>query len=193
MADPSCIRLRALLEEKEGSQKEYLANKRDRQHLMAGLVVELTREVTGKQLSALTKARKSRTMITEIKAGGSTVSDARGILTAASAYFKEIFGKDRRLDFSDWKPVKDRQLRLWDTEGLDADWTEGEVQAAFASMAKNKSPGSDGMPKEFFEVNWDLLGQSFMALVKDFSLTAKLPDAVKGAVTILLHKKGYRY
>ncbi|CAI5461394.1 unnamed protein product [Closterium sp. Yama58-4] len=118
------------------------------------------------------------------------LSGAQEILTAASDYFRGIFGKDKRLDFSDWKPVRDRQLGAREAVGLDADWTEEEVQAAYASLAKNKSPGSDGMSKEFFEANWDLLGKSFMALVKDFSETAALPDAVKGAVTILLHKKG---
>ncbi|CAI5466116.1 unnamed protein product, partial [Closterium sp. Yama58-4] len=57
-------------------------------------------------------------------------------------------------------------------------------------MARNKSPGSDGLPKELFEAHWDLLGESFMAMAKDFEGTAALPAEIKEAVTILLHKKG---
>ncbi|CAI5928264.1 unnamed protein product [Closterium sp. NIES-65] len=77
-------------------------------------------------------------------------------------------------------------------EFLEADWTEQEVKKAFAAMAKNKSPGGDGLPKELFEAHWDLLGSSFMAMVKDFEKSATLPVEIKEAVTILLHKKGER-
>ncbi|CAI5483266.1 unnamed protein product [Closterium sp. Yama58-4] len=59
-------------------------------------------------------------------------------------------------------------------------------------MAKNKSPGSDGLPKERFEAHWDLLGGSFMAMARDFESTASLPAEIKEAVTIVLHKKGVR-
>ncbi|CAI7778264.1 unnamed protein product [Closterium sp. NIES-54] len=81
-------------------------------------------------------------------------------------------------------------LREEGATGLDADWTEEEEKSAFAALAENKSPGSDGLPKEFFEANWDLLGESFMALVRDFTASGALSGKVKEAVTILLHKKG---
>ncbi|CAI5984888.1 unnamed protein product [Closterium sp. NIES-64] len=100
MADPSCSHLRAVVEEKEGSLKEYLASKRDRQHLMAGLDKELTGEVTWKQLSALTKARKSKTMgaraleglegavevvVEAVEGVGVVVGVVLGVATAAAA------------------------------------------------------------------------------------------------------------
>ncbi|CAI5975628.1 unnamed protein product [Closterium sp. NIES-65] len=75
---------------------------------------------------------------------------------------------------------------------LMAEWSEEEVKAAFFSMARNKSPGGDGLLKELFECHWDLLGGSFMAMVKDFEVSASLPAELKEAVTILLHKNGDR-
>ncbi|CAI5465194.1 unnamed protein product [Closterium sp. Yama58-4] len=57
-------------------------------------------------------------------------------------------------------------------------------------MARNKSPGSDGLPKELFEAHWDLLGESFMVMAKSFESSASLPAELKEVVTILLHKKG---
>ncbi|CAI5462919.1 unnamed protein product [Closterium sp. Yama58-4] len=95
-----------------------------------------------------------------------------------------------RVDFSNWSP--NRKLCEAEAGGLVAEWTEEEVKAAFKSLARNKSPGADGLPKELFEEHWDVLGNSFMALVKDFTATAELPDEEKEAVTILLHKKGDR-
>ncbi|CAI5480741.1 unnamed protein product [Closterium sp. Yama58-4] len=83
-----------------------------------------------------------------------------------------------------------RRLDGWVAETLTREWSEQEVKNAFAAMARNKSPGSDGLPKELFEAHWDLLGESFMAMAKDFEGTAALPAEIKEAVTILLHKKG---
>ncbi|CAI5464731.1 unnamed protein product [Closterium sp. Yama58-4] len=118
------------------------------------------------------------------------VSDSKQILEAASGFFHKLFGKDWRVDFSNWLPKQ----RLCEAEagGLATDWSEDEVKAAFKSLARNKSPGADGLPKELFEEHWDVLGSSFMALVADFTATAELPDEVKEAVTILLYKKGDR-
>ncbi|CAI7831781.1 unnamed protein product, partial [Closterium sp. NIES-53] len=113
-----------------------------------------------------------------------------GFLAAVSDFFRDIFGIDRRLDFRDWSPLPERTSQEGDKVGLDTDWTEEEVKAAFASLAKNKLPGNDGLPKEFFKANWDFLGRSFMALVRDFTASAELQEEVKEALTILLHKKG---
>ncbi|CAI5949992.1 unnamed protein product [Closterium sp. NIES-65] len=88
------------------------------------------------------------------------------------------------------KPLPGKKLSPWNTGELEAEWTEAEVKAAFSAMADNKSPGLDGLPKELFEMHGDLLGGSFMALVKDFTTSATLPTDIKAAVTILLHKKG---
>ncbi|CAI7799444.1 unnamed protein product [Closterium sp. NIES-53] len=57
-------------------------------------------------------------------------------------------------------------------------------------MAKGKSPGADGIPKEFFSHHWNLLGGGVLGFVKQFEETAVLPPAALEAVTVLLHKKG---
>ncbi|CAI7854640.1 unnamed protein product [Closterium sp. NIES-53] len=85
-----------------------------------------------------------------------------------------------------------RRLEGGMAEALVVDWTEQEVKKAFGAMAKNKSHGGDGIPKELFEPHWDLRGGSFMAMAKYFEKSASLPVEIKEAVTILLHKKGER-
>ncbi|CAI7872593.1 unnamed protein product [Closterium sp. NIES-53] len=190
LGNPGCTWRRSLLDGKEAMLKEYLAWQQERLHLMAGLYRELIGEISSKQLLGLVKARKSRTRILEVKVARVVVSDSRKVLAAASKFFRDIFGRDRRSVFEGWTPTLARTLQEEEASGLDADWTEEEVKSAFVELAKNKSPGSDGLPKEFFEANWDLLGRSFMALVRDFTGTGALSGKVKEAVTILLHKKG---
>ncbi|CAI7811488.1 unnamed protein product [Closterium sp. NIES-54] len=56
-------------------------------------------------------------------------------------------------------------------------------------MADGKSPGLDGIPKEFFSYYLDQLGGDLMGFMKDFERSAILPASAQEAVTVLLHKK----
>ncbi|CAI5484927.1 unnamed protein product [Closterium sp. Yama58-4] len=119
-----------------------------------------------------------------------SITGFKEILQAASSYFRNIFGADHPVEGAEWNFNPARRLDERVAEKLTADWSEQEVKKAFAAMARNKSPGSDGLPKELFEAHWDLLGESFMVMAKSFESSASLPAEVKEAVTILLHKKG---
>ncbi|CAI5480284.1 unnamed protein product [Closterium sp. Yama58-4] len=88
--------------------------------------------------------------------------------------------------------VTDNKAILGVAGRLTAAWSKKEVKSAFHAMAKNKAPGSDGLPKELFEEHWDVLGKHFMALVESFTESAVLPASTKSAITILLHKKSGR-
>ncbi|CAI5985893.1 unnamed protein product [Closterium sp. NIES-65] len=190
MGDPLCTRTRELLKLKEGQLKMYQAAKKERLHIQAGSTAEMTGEIASKHLSAKVQARKVRTQITELKDGVGSITGSKEILDAASAFFRNIFGADRRVEGAVWNFTPVRRLDERVAETLAADWTEEEVKRAFAAMARNKSPGSDGLPKELFEAHWDLLGESFMVMAKSFASSAFLPAEAKEAVTILLHKKG---
>ncbi|CAI5478290.1 unnamed protein product [Closterium sp. Yama58-4] len=101
-----------------------------------------------------------------------------------------IFEKDRQIDRTEWSFTPSCRLDVCVAETLTAEWTEHEVRKAFVSMARNKSPGSDGLRKELFEAHWDLLGESFMTMANDFECTTSLRAELKEALTISLHKKG---
>ncbi|CAI7906457.1 unnamed protein product [Closterium sp. NIES-54] len=65
-----------------------------------------------------------------------------------------------------------------------------EVKQAVKRMAKNKTPSSDGLPKELFEAQWNVLGKRFMGLALDFESSASLLVSIEEVVTMLLYKKG---
>ncbi|CAI5955220.1 unnamed protein product [Closterium sp. NIES-64] len=192
MGDPGCARLKSLLVEKEGQLKGYQLAWQERLHVMAGMKEEVMGEVASTHLSAKIKARKGRTQITELNAGGRLLNDKSAILGAASQYYKELFGRDRKHAESAWSPAPGRSLSQRSAEAVCMAWSEEEVENAFRSMAKDKAPGKDGLPKELFEVHCDIMGKHFMQLVQNFAATATLQTSTKEAVTILLHKKGGR-
>ncbi|CAI5458902.1 unnamed protein product [Closterium sp. Yama58-4] len=192
MRDPSCDRTKKLLDERELQLKSYQQVRQERLHEMAGLEAEVKGEVASPYLSARVKARKADTQITELSVAGGVVSSNQDILREASHFFKGIFGANKQRTVSDWSPEADKTLSQAAVVSLEADWSEDEVKRAFRSLANNKAPGKDGLPKELFEAHWDVLGKHFMKLVADFSESAVLPTSTKDAVTILLHKKGGR-
>ncbi|CAI5999429.1 unnamed protein product [Closterium sp. NIES-65] len=192
LGDPGCARLKTLLGEREAQLKSYQLVRQERLHLMAGLKEEFMGEVASPHLSANIKARKGRTQITELNAGGKLVNDNKAIMKAASQYYKELFESDIQQAVSAWSPAHGRSLSQKSAEAVCAAWSEEEVKAAFRSMAKDKAPGKDGLPKELFEFHWDILGKHFMKLVDSFAATATLPTSTNNVVTILLHKKGGR-
>ncbi|CAI6010414.1 unnamed protein product [Closterium sp. NIES-65] len=192
MGDPGCARLKSLLVEKEAQLKGYQLARQERLHVMAGMKEEVMGEVASPHLSTKIKARKGRTQITELNAGGRLLKDKSAILGAASQYYKELFGRDRKHAESAWSPAPGRSLSQKSVDAVCMAWSEEEVKNAFRSMAKDKAPGKDGLPKELFELHWDILGKHFMQLAQNFAATATLPTSTKEAVTILLHKKGGR-
>ncbi|CAI5465152.1 unnamed protein product [Closterium sp. Yama58-4] len=171
MADASSQALYKELVKAEAALKLYQDDSKERLQVMTGLLVELASETPSGFLSGLAKSRKAKTEIMEL---GSVAEAAPG-RTAEP-----------------WPIDEGRKLQETDKLQLDAEWSEQEVKAALKGLPVGKAPGQDGLPKEFFERNWELLGPAVMKEVRGFESTGVLSEAFTTAVTILLHKKGDR-
>ena len=58
------------------------------------------------------------------------------------------------------------------------------------SMPNNKSPGNDGLSKEFYETFWEELKKPFMLAVKRSCNIKQLSVSQRQAVIKLIEKKG---
>jgi hypothetical protein len=56
------------------------------------------------------------------------------------------------------------QLSSEEKELLSSDFTELEVMEAIMEMKKNKAPGPDGFPAEFYQVFWDIIKEDLVAM-----------------------------
>ncbi|CAI5461851.1 unnamed protein product [Closterium sp. Yama58-4] len=156
-----------------------------------GVNAELDGEATTGFLSGKVKVHKAKTEMSAVLFKGKTHLGAREVLAAATDFFKDSFGGRGEADASVTEPVvMNRTLCDASRAALSVPWSEEEVRTAVRELAPGKSPGQDGLPKELFEHNWDLLGPVLMKFVGDFTRSAELPREISTAVTILLHKKG---
>jgi mannosylglycoprotein endo-beta-mannosidase len=60
------------------------------------------------------------------------------------------------------------QLSVEENNILTADFTEKEVHDAIMQMEKNKAPGPDGFPAEFYQKFWEVIKGDLMRMFEDF-------------------------
>ena len=70
--------------------------------------------------------------------------------------------------------------------------TAEEVRQALLGMALGKSPGSDGLPVEFYLAFWDVLGADLVEVFNASFDSGLLPFSQRGALISLIFKKGDR-
>ncbi len=83
--------------------------------------------------------------------------------------------------------LTDDQLLVWEGE-----LTLEECKHALDSMASGKSPGLDGLPAEFFQCFWSLMGADYVEVLNYCYVVGKLSLTQRSGVITLLHKKGDR-
>lgn len=66
----------------------------------------------------------------------------------------------------------------------------GEVHTALLGMAHNKSPGSDGLPMEFYLAFWEVLGSDLVDVLNASFDVGILPSSQRSALISLIFKKG---
>jgi hypothetical protein len=85
-------------------------------------------------------------------------------------YYKDLFGPAPsnmfRLDPNLWKP--EEKLNVEDNENLCRHFTIDEVEKALFSMKKNKAPGPDNIPIEFYQHCWELVQHDILKLFVAF-------------------------
>lgn len=63
-----------------------------------------------------------------------------------------------------------------------------DIKSSIASMPKNKAPGPDGFPVEFFLEAWEVVGQDTIRAVQDFFVTGHLPRNFNATAITLIPK-----
>jgi hypothetical protein len=82
-------------------------------------------------------------------------------------YYKNLFGPPTPNNFSIRESNKAHipQLSVEENKILVADFTEQEVHDAIMQMEKNKAPGPDGFPAEFYQSFWEVIKKDLMAML----------------------------
>ena len=77
-----------------------------------------------------------------------------------------------------------------DANSCEGELTIEECTYALNQMPKNKSPGVDGLPAEFYVRFWNLLGPDLVQVYNSSFSYGMLPGSQRSGAIILLYKKG---
>jgi hypothetical protein len=109
-----------------------------------------------------------------------------------SEYNKKLFGAPIPNCFSMLEENNEDipQVSSDDIEVLTAVFTEDEVKEAVMQMERNKAPGPDGLPAEFYQIFWDVIKEDLMAMFVQLR-TGDLPlfKLNFGVITLLPKKE----
>ena len=125
---------------------------------------------------------------------GVVVTDVEGICESWASFYQDLFRAcpvDLEVQ-SDPLDCLSLSISVDDAASCDGQISPNEAHAALLCIAKSKSPGSVGLPREFYVTFWDLLGGDLVN-VFNASLEAGLPPfSQRAALIALIFKKGGR-
>lgn len=84
------------------------------------------------------------------------------------------------------------RLSVDEASSCDGQLSLQELTTALAGMARNKSPGPDGLSVEFFAVFWPRLGPLLVNVINEAYTSGCLPTSMQESATRLIFKKGDR-
>ena len=126
-------------------------------------------DVPSKYFCGLEKSNHDRKLMSKLTLpDGAIITDQKLILEKQTDFYKTLYTSSQTFDNLDYQRMKDyidqnTILSLPDEEQdeLNADISIDEVAAALKNMKDNKSPGTDGLPVEFYRFFWNEIGPFF--------------------------------
>ena len=141
----------------------------------------------------LEKVNKARTCIYKLKDKGVLLTNNQLINDSIKNFYSDLYKKPDIKDMSNCpflKPNATPKLTLLERDMCDGELTFEECTAALYAMAKNKSPGNDGISVEFYCKFWDKLGPLLVETMNYSFREGELTTSQKQGVITLIAKKG---
>ncbi|WZY96943.1 hypothetical protein YC2023_069272 [Brassica napus] len=123
---------------------------------------------------------------------GNIIESLQGIKQLAINYYQSLLGGVNVLTTStpsEIAAVLQTKCSPTAVDALSAPFTDLDIQQAFLSLPKNKSPGPDGYPAEFFIGNWKSVGRDMIDAVQEFLTTGELLQQWNATIITLVPKK----
>ena len=118
------------------------------------------------------------------------------ILKRQVEFYKQLFTSEQNDDNQNEKAFFldsiDRALSESSKNKLDSDIQLSEIVSAIKKMPNGKSPGSDGLPVEFYKIFWGDIGNDYFEVINSGLENEELSYSQYLAVISLLYKKGPR-
>jgi exonuclease III len=123
-----------------------------------------------KYFHLIANGKHRRKKIFQLEQDEETIVGQENLKVYITEYYKNLFGAPvpNHFSMSESDKADIPQLSEEENKILTADFTEQEVYDAIMQMEKNKAPGPDGFPAEFYQTFWDVIKIDIMRLFQAF-------------------------
>ena len=121
---------------------------------------------------------------------GSIITDQKEILKQQMLFYKNLYQAEGEADLSYIEDLEAPKITLSQKEFLDSDISQGEIARSIKQMANNKSPGTDGLPVEFYKMFYGKLKSLLFSLFEEIIEEKSFHLSAKRGIISLLEKVG---
>ena len=152
-------------------------------------------EFNTKLFKAIEKSKQIRNTIDCLKLkNGKDVHTSGEIMKVMNDFYKDLYASKNipndRMENVIGNVQLESTLSDSDRLKLESEVTKNEIQQALNHIKENKSPGSDGIPIEFYKHFWPLLEDLYFKMITESKEDEILPFTTRTALLSLIHKKG---
>jgi len=137
--------------------------------------------------------RGKKKIIEEIKnKDGDIVTSKEGIMEVFRDFYVDLFSEEE-MDLECQEKLLDNIQNTLPSDVkafLDTPLTEDEYQIALKDLSNNKTPGEDGLPKEFYYHFWPLIGKHVVHVLNEGLINQELTSSQRGGLITLINKPG---
>ena len=149
-------------------------------------------EANIKYYDSLEKFRQSRNVIDSLKQqDGNTTENNRQILNEMGHFYQNLYSSQiKDLECTEYIQQIDVEKCLTNEQStsLDRVLTLEEFDPVIKEMKENRSPGSDGIPIEFYKVFWQQIKDLYYEMIMDSQVKGTFPASMNTAIITLIHK-----
>lgn len=123
---------------------------------------------------------------------GNVIDTKEGIMSHVLDYYENLLGRyspPSSSTLDDISQLLDYRCPPDVSDALFAPVSASDSQAVFFSLPRNKAPGPDGYPSEFFTSHWKTVGGGMIMAVQEFFSSGKLLQQWNSTILTLIPKK----
>jgi len=153
-------------------------------------------EKNTKYFLGLEKSRQINNCIRSVKVNDRRISNGNEIIKEVVEYWSEMYRSknvdDREINEYLETVTLEQSLNVHEQQKCEGFLDVDECKQVLIGMKKNKSPGSDGLPPEFYLAFWDEVKYMLVDCLNESFMTGRMSASQRKSIITLIFKKGDR-